>query len=107
MINPVDLTTTMSNIQGKKLESLSGVNKNNAGDEKLKKSAQDFEAVFVNQFLETLNSTVEKSEEFSGGKGEEMFRSMLNGEFAKNIASTPQTSFGFAKQVYEQMKNKV
>lgn len=107
MINPVDLTTTMYGVQGKKLEDLSGANKNNKTDEQLKKSAKDFEAVFINQFLETLSSTVERSEEFSGGRGEEMFRSMMNDEIAKNLASTPQTSFGFAQQIYEQMKNRV
>ena len=107
MINPVDMTTTMFNIQGKKLEEMTGANRNNMKDEELKKAAQDFESVFVTQFLETLNSTVEKSEEFSGGRGEEMFKSMLNGEIAKNISSSSQTSFGFAQQIYEQMKDRV
>jgi len=63
--------------------------------------------VFLNKFLETINSTVERSEEFSGGRGEEMFRSMMNEEIAKNIASTPQTSLGFAQQIYEQMKDRI
>lgn len=107
MMNPVDINTAMYNVQNKKLEELAGVNKNKKSDEELKKAAQDFESVFVNQFLETISSTVEKSEDFSGGRGEEMFKSMLNGELAKNISSNSQTSFGFAKQVYEQMKNKV
>ena len=101
------MTTTMFNIQGKKLEEMTGANRNNMKDEELKKAAQDFESVFVTQFLETLNSTVEKSEEFSGGRGEEMFKSMLNGEIAKNISSSSQTSFGFAQQIYEQMKDRV
>ncbi len=107
MINQIDISNTMFNLQGKKLEELTNTNKTNKMDDQLKKAAQDFEAVLVNQFLEILNSTVEKSEEFSGGKGEEMFRSMLNQEISKNISSTPQTSFGFAKQIYEQMKEKM
>lgn len=107
MINPVDMTTTMFGIQGKKLEELSGANKEKMTDEKLKQTAQDFEAVFLTQFLEILNSTVERSEEFSGGRGEEMFRSMMNEEIAKNISSSSQTSFGFAQQIYEQMKDRV
>lgn len=107
MINPLDLTMTMFNIQGNKLKELAEANKIKMKDEELKKSAQDFESVFVNQFLEVLNSTVERSEEFSGGRGEEMFRSMMNGEIAKNIASNPQTSFGFAQQIYEQMKDRI
>lgn len=108
MINPADMTTAMFGIQKGKLDQLSGINKdNNLKDEQLKKAAQDFESVFINQFLQTLDSTVERSEEFSGGRGEEMFRSMLNEEIAKSISSSPQTSFGFAQQIYEQMKNRV
>ncbi len=107
MINPADMTASMFNAQKSKLENLSGADKSKMDDEKLKKTAQEFEAVFINQFFQILDSTVERSEEFSGGRGEEMFRSMLNEEFSKNIASNSQTSFGFAQQIYEQMKNRV
>lgn len=104
-MNSIDLNTAMFNVQGKKLEELSSSNLNNKKDEELKKAAQDFEAVFLNQFLEMLNSTVERDEGYlSGGRGGEMFRSMLNQEIAKNMASNSYTSFGFAKQIYEQMK---
>lgn len=107
MINPVDMTTSMFGLQGKKLEELSASSKDKMTDEKLKKTAQDFEAVFLTQFLEIMSSTVERSEEFSGGRGEEMFRSMMNEEVAKNISSSPQTSLGFAQQIYQQMKDRV
>jgi len=107
MINPTDMTATTYSLQTSKLNSLSSMDKANMSDEKLKKTASEFEAVFVTQFLEILNSTVERSEEFSGGRGEEMFRSMMNEEVAKNIASNPKTSFGFAQQVYQQMKDRV
>jgi len=107
MINPIDISSTMFNLQGKKLEDAMNIDKAKMKDEELKKSAQDFESVFVNQFLEILNSTVERSEEFSGGKGEEVFRSMMNQEIAKEISSSSISSFGFAKQIYEQMKDKI
>lgn len=107
MINPTDISATMFGIQKSKLEELAGADKNKMSDEKLKKTAQDFEAVFLNKFLETMDSTVERSEEFSGGRGEEMFRSMMNEEVSKSISSTPQSSFGFAQQIYEQMKDRV
>lgn len=107
MINPVDTTVQMFNLQGKKLEDLTNADKTKMKDEELKKAAQDFEAVFIGQFLETLNSTVERSEEFSGGRGEEMFRSMMHQEIAKSISSNSSTSFGFAQQIYQQMKDRV
>jgi len=105
--NLTDISTAMFSLQGKKLENLTNSDKTKMKDDQLKNAAQDFESVLVTQFMEILNSTVEKSDDFSGGRGEEMFKSMMNQEFAKNIASSPQTSFGFAKQIYEQMKDRI
>lgn len=76
-------------------------------DEKLKKASKDFEAVFINQFMQTINSTVERSEFMSGGQGEETFRSMLTQEMATNMANSPTSSFGMAEQIYKQMKDRI
>lgn len=80
---------------------------NISGKEKLMKTAQEFEAVFISRLLNTMNSTVEKSELFGDSKVQDKFRSMMNQHVAKDIASNPQTSFGMAKQIYEQMKDLV
>lgn len=108
-ININDTNTILFNSINNKLNSLKdmkGLN-NQDSDEKLKKAAQDFEAVFIKQFMEILDSTVTKGEFMHGGKAEETFRSMLNEEISKNIASNPASTFGLAKQIYEQMKDKV
>lgn len=77
--------------------------------EDLMEAAKDFEAVFLNQLFNIMESTVEKDSEglFSGGKGEEKFKSFFYDEIAKQASSNPTTSFGLAKQVYEQMKGLV
>ena len=75
--------------------------------EELMAAANQFESVFINQLFKALNATVQKDGMFSGGRGEEMFKSMFYEEIAKDIASNPATSFGFAKQIYEQMKDMV
>ena len=56
-----------------------------------------------------MDATVSKDDDgmFAAGRGEKMFKSMFYDELAKNISSDPTTSFGFAKQIYEQMKDKV
>lgn len=110
MINPTDMSTTMFNIQGKNLESTNsfteiGISGNR--DEDLKKAAASFEAIFVNQFLETMNKTVEKSEFMHGGQAEDTFKSLLTQEMAVNMSSNPRTSFGFAEQIYKQMKDRI
>ena len=109
MINPVDINSQMFNLQGKKLENLTQATNmtNSTKDDQLKKASKDFEAVFVSQFMETLDSTVEKSEFMHGGQAEDTFKSMMTQEIAKSVSSSPTTSFGLAAQIYKQMKNTV
>ena len=104
MINPVDMNTTLQGLQFKKLEGLDGKSIAKMEDKKMLETAKDFEAVFINQLMEIMDSTVEKSDFMHGGQAEDTFKSMLNGEISKNIASSPSSSFGLAKQIYEQMK---
>ncbi len=105
MINPTstDINETLSNNIVSSLDSTSS-SMNNAKDEKLMESAKDFEAVFVSKFLETMDSTVERNGFLGDSNGEKIFRSMMFQEIGKDIASTPQTSLGFAQQIYDQMK---
>ena len=95
------------NMQQNELEKLSGINFKNKDNKELMQAARQFEAVFVNQLFKALDATIEREGMFSGGRGEEMFRSMFHDEIAKKISSDPTTSFGLAKQIYEQMKDMV
>jgi flagellar protein FlgJ len=72
-------------------------------DKKLKSAAEQFESVFINQLLQIMDKTVDRSEFMHGGQGEAAFRNLFYQEISKNIASNPATSFGLAKQVYEQL----
>ena len=104
-MDSIDINTAMFNIQEKKLENLSSAKLNSKRDEELKKAAQDFEAVFINQLLQVMDSTIQRNEGYlSEGRGGQMFRSMLNEEIAKSISKSPNANFGFAQQIYEQMK---
>lgn len=107
MIGPVDMNTTMQSLQFKKLEGLDSKNIEKLEDKKMMETAKDFEAVFIHRLLEIMDSTVEKSDFMHGGQAEDTFKSMLNEEISKNIASSPSTSFGLAKQIYEQMKERI
>ncbi|MEI8377023.1 MAG: rod-binding protein [bacterium] len=75
--------------------------------EKLKKTAQEFEAVFISQLLNTMDSTVEKSGFLSGGTVEQKFRSMMNQYIAQDISKSPVSNFGLAKNIYEQMEKQM
>lgn len=75
--------------------------------EKLKKTAQEFEAVFISQLLNEMDKTIEKSGYLSGGKVENTFKSMMNQYVAKDIASNPKNNFGIASQIYKQLEGQL
>ncbi len=101
MVNEIN-KQDMSSIDFRNIQGM-----NISKDEKLKKVAQEFEAVFMSQFLNMMDQTVEKTGFMSGGKGEEKFKSIINQYIAKDIATSPTASIGIAKQMYEQMKKYV
>ena len=52
-----------------------------------KKAAQEFEGVFITQFLGQMFSGIPTDGPFGGGQGEEMFRSLMVDEYGKQIDS--------------------
>lgn len=53
---------------------------------KIKKSAQDFEAMFLSQMFGHMFKGLEVDPLFGGGEGEEMFRSFLVDEYSKLVS---------------------
>lgn len=51
------------------------------------KAANDFEGVFISQMLSQMFSGLSTDEEFGGGPGEDMFRSLMIDEYGKQMAS--------------------
>lgn len=77
----------------------------NQNDQKLKKAAQEFEAIFVQQMLNEMDKTIDRKNSFlNGGSSEEYFRGMLNEEIAKSMTMRQGGSgFGLAEAIYKQM----
>jgi Rod binding domain-containing protein len=78
-------------------------------EERLKKVAQDFEALFMNQLLSAMDKTVDREESMlsaggEGGGGENTFRGMMYQEMSTAIAKQPGAgaSLGLAKTVFAQ-----
>ncbi|HEY0833387.1 MAG TPA: rod-binding protein [Azospirillum sp.] len=67
----------------------------------LRKKAGEFEEMFVGQMLTPLFEGVEVDDTFGGGHGEEMFRSMLTQEYAKQV--NRRGGFGIADSVYREL----
>ncbi|MDD2319088.1 MAG: rod-binding protein [Geobacteraceae bacterium] len=53
----------------------------------IKKVSQDFEALFVGMMLKSMRSTVGKETLTGGGHGEEVYRSLLDQEYAQAVAA--------------------
>ncbi len=69
--------------------------------QKIEETARDFEAVFVAEMMKPMFEGISTEAPFGGGKGEEIFRSMLLQEYGKIMAQTG--SIGVASSVKEQM----
>lgn len=72
-------------------------------DEKnLKEATEEFESIFIKMLLDAQDKTVDRENSmFYGGNSEDIFRSMLNQERAKDLAKGGE--FGLAKLMYEQL----
>ncbi|PCI29780.1 MAG: hypothetical protein COB67_03275 [SAR324 cluster bacterium] len=73
-------------------------------NQKLKKASDGFEEVFVHKLLQVMRSSTEKSGLLSGGRGEEIFRDMLDQNYSKII--TKSGALGLSKVIYENAKEK-
>ncbi len=56
-------------------------------DSKLQAACQDMESLFLSYLLKEMRATVNKSGFISGGKGEEIFTSLLDVELSKKMSS--------------------
>ena len=66
-----------------------------------RKVAQQFEGVFITQFLGEMFSGVSTDGPFGGGQGEEMFRSLMLDEYGKQIAA--QGGFGLSDAIQREL----
>ena len=66
-----------------------------------RKSAEEFEAVFLNTMLSSMFEGISTEKPFGGGPAEKSYKSVLIGEYAKDIVKTG--GLGIADFVYEEL----
>ena len=66
-----------------------------------KKVAREFESLMVNEMIKSMRATAGKDPLISGGRGEEIYQSMLDQEYAQAIAS--QGTLGLARFIEQQL----
>ncbi|HEC90477.1 MAG TPA: chemotactic signal-response protein chel [Alphaproteobacteria bacterium] len=59
----------------------------NAGNGKVRKMAEKYEAFFLSQVLQPMFANIKAAEPFGGGVGEDMWRSLQVDEYGKALAA--------------------
>lgn len=59
-----------------------------ASIEKIRETAQDFEAVFLSQMMKPMFEGLSAEAPFGGGPGEDMWRSLMVDEYGKSVAKS-------------------
>ncbi|HEY9164309.1 MAG TPA: rod-binding protein [Magnetovibrio sp.] len=83
-----------------KAKSLPHIGKNQS-IEKIRKTAEEFEAVYLSQMLRPMFDGIEVEAPFGGGQAEDMYRSLMVDEYGKSIAKSG--GIGIADQVVREM----
>ena len=70
-------------------------------DPALKKACNEMEALFIQQLLGEMRKTVEKSGLIDGGRSEEIYTTLMDGELAKEMARSG--AMGLASMLYRSL----
>lgn len=68
---------------------------------KIKQSAKNFEALFINEMVNEMRKTVHRSGLVPESQGEQIYQSMLDSQYAQKMADSEQ--IGLSKILYEQL----
>ena len=99
----MDMTDT-SNVQslaGMKLAQQSGTKTTALSTEQAQKVAKEFESLFLGQMMQHMMSGVGTDPLFGGGSGEEMFKSVMVDEWAKQ--ATQAGGIGLSDSIQRQL----
>ena len=66
-----------------------------------KKAGKDYESVFISEFMGQMFSGISTDGPFGGGQGEQMFRSVMLDQYAKQI--TARGGFGISDLITKQL----
>ena len=94
---PIDTTTAINALR----PAIPTIPKGTNDPDAIKKVAQQFESVFISQFMGEMFSGISTDGPFGGGQGEEMFRSLMIDEYGKQIAK--QGGIGLADSITRQL----
>lgn len=110
LIEPTNYTSVMPNETiNADQQILNRIKDTGSGKEQLKKVAKEFEAIFISKMFSLMDKTVDREDGIFGEETKyfDTFKSYMYNELGRELASNPHSTFGFAKQIYEQMERYV
>ena len=110
LIEPSTYTSVMSdNTINADQQIFNRIKESGSGKEQLKKVAKEFESVFISKMFSEMDKTVDKEGGIFGDETKyfDNLKSYMYNELGRDLASNPHSTFGFAKQIYEQMEKYV
>lgn len=110
LIDPTTYTSTMpaGTVNGEQ-QILNRISETPSGKAQLKKVAKEFESIFISKMFSLMDQTVDREGGIFGEESKyfDNLKSYMYNELGRDLANNPHTTFGFAKQIYEQMEKHV
>ena len=102
-------TNTITNYsQGADYDVVNTIRSSGTQKEQLKKVAKEFEAILVSKMLTQMDKTVDRENSmFGDSKYMDNFKSILFNQIGRDVANSPTSNIGFAKQLYQQMEKTI
>lgn len=109
LIEPTNYNSIMPDTINPDQQIINQIKSSKSGKEELKKVAKEFESIFISKMFSVMDESVDRE---GGIFGEETkyldnFKSYMYNELGRDLASNPHSTFGFAKQIYQQMEKYV
>ena len=100
---------TMTNYsQGADFDVVNTIRSSGTQKEQLKKVAKEFEEILVSKMLTQMDKTVDRENSmFVESKYMDNFKSIFFNQIGRDVANSPTSNIGFAKQLYAQMEKSV
>ena len=94
--------------QGGDYDFINTVRSSGTQRQQLKKIAKEFEAILVSKMLTQMDKTVDRENSMFGeSKYMDNFKSIFFNQIGRDVANSPTSNIGFAKQLYAQMEKSV
>ncbi len=94
--------------QGGDYDFINTVRSSGTQRQQLKKIAKEFEAILVSKMLTQMDKTVDRENSmFGDSKYMDNFKSIFFNQIGRDVANSPTSNIGFAKQLYAQMEKSV